>query len=491
MAVRQDSATARAKERGVFKPPPGNMEAGASVRRHRRGRPSRGLAEIEAELQAIERDAADVKTAPQAVATLERLADWIKLDKPSADPGADARTERCVAVEIAMMRRLADLPENSRSLMAARLKPALEFVDEECHGDIYADTVARRDLLKRVIADLEATPDAGADAELVRLCAEHPARIAAVNAGPDENEDGPSWAAYEASRSAIAMARPATLAGLLAKARAAKAEAASPDGIDRPDHCPAGSFAWDLVNDLLRLGEGAAPPPSLLQNDASLFALCADYHAKLAARLAIGDDDKAWDEACEIENQAEYAAMDAVPSTMAGLVEQAKLARTIISGMREPLSTEGWEEWDHEVGDRIINRLIAMGSDAGARKTLSPVFADVVPRYVSARQAWIVADERGLPVLNQAFRRLELAEQAVLLETPETTADALTLAAVALHELDVLHDLEQTDVLALRAELAMLAICRSLRVLDAAHGGALAAALGDWTDGLRNTVRQP
>jgi hypothetical protein len=94
------------------------------------------------------------------------------------------------------------------------------------------------------------------DAELIRLCAEHPRLIAAYDG--DDDEDGSAWAAYERSRNAIAAARPQTVFGMVAKARAAKAEARCLDGIERPNNCPAADWAWDLVNDLLRLTGGDA-----------------------------------------------------------------------------------------------------------------------------------------------------------------------------------------------------------------------------------------
>ncbi len=92
-------------------------------------------------------------------------------------------------------------------------------------------------------------PDAG----LVAVCAEHAINHAAYNrdGGRRELDDDPLWAAYARTRDAITDAVPHTLAGMLAKARAAKAEATHPDGTENPDNCPAARWAWDLVNDLL------------------------------------------------------------------------------------------------------------------------------------------------------------------------------------------------------------------------------------------------
>lgn len=60
------------------------------------------------------------------------------------------------------------------------------------------------------------------------------------------------------SRDAIHAAQPVTMAGMRAKALVAKAEARKPDGSEDPCSTPAEHWAWDLVNDLLRLTGGAA-----------------------------------------------------------------------------------------------------------------------------------------------------------------------------------------------------------------------------------------
>jgi hypothetical protein len=71
---------------------------------------------------------------------------------------------------------------------------------------------------------------------------------------PRDSDDDPNWPPYERSREAITAARAKTLDGLLAKARAAKAEARQPGGREEPAGTPAEDWAWDLVNDLLALG---------------------------------------------------------------------------------------------------------------------------------------------------------------------------------------------------------------------------------------------
>lgn len=102
-------------------------------------------------------------------------------------------------------------------------------------------------------------PGAGPDTELIAICNRHPAVIAAFNAcEQDSGPDNPEWVAYKASMDAISDAQPQTLAGLQAKALAAKAEAMNPDGSEHPDGSIAAHWAWDIANDMLRLTCGAA-----------------------------------------------------------------------------------------------------------------------------------------------------------------------------------------------------------------------------------------
>ena len=83
--------------------------------------------------------------------------------------------------------------------------------------------------------------------------------IVAFNTGNSDGSDSdPLWIAYATSRDAIHDAQPQTLAGMRAKALVAKTEALRPDGTEDPDGTVAPHWAWDLVNDLLRLTGGAA-----------------------------------------------------------------------------------------------------------------------------------------------------------------------------------------------------------------------------------------
>ena len=97
-------------------------------------------------------------------------------------------------------------------------------------------------------ATIPAGADGGLDAELIRLCAEHVANMDACNR-LDSPPDGPLWDACHRTFDAIATAKPRTMAGILAKARATKAEFMGED-----ETC----WSWHIVNDLLRRHGGAA-----------------------------------------------------------------------------------------------------------------------------------------------------------------------------------------------------------------------------------------
>lgn len=99
--------------------------------------------------------------------------------------------------------------------------------------------------------------ETGPDAELIALCARHIVNLTAYNTygGHLEPEDDPLCAAYEETRDAVEDAEPQTMAGVLAVARAAKAEARQPDGSYDFDVGIAWRWASHLVDDLLRLNE--------------------------------------------------------------------------------------------------------------------------------------------------------------------------------------------------------------------------------------------
>ncbi|WP_431284949.1 hypothetical protein ACQW02_09085 [Humitalea sp. 24SJ18S-53] len=116
----------------------------------------------------------------------------------------------------------------------------------------------RRALAALAVASVGVAPAGAAtnpDAAIIRFCAQHVTNIAAYNidGGVLEYDDDPLWAAYVTTLDAMYAAVPQTMAGILAKAMAAKAEAKAPNGKDAPANSPAAIWAWDLVNDLLRI----------------------------------------------------------------------------------------------------------------------------------------------------------------------------------------------------------------------------------------------
>uniref|UniRef100_UPI0005C143E2 hypothetical protein n=1 Tax=Muricoccus aerilatus TaxID=452982 RepID=UPI0005C143E2 len=68
------------------------------------------------------------------------------------------------------------------------------------------------------------------DADLIRLCDAHPTLLAELKAKGTGRDYCPRWQAYERNRDAISAAVPMTMAGIIAKALAAKAEARDSDG---------------------------------------------------------------------------------------------------------------------------------------------------------------------------------------------------------------------------------------------------------------------
>ena len=96
-----------------------------------------------------------------------------------------------------------------------------------------------------------------ADQDLVQLCGQHTANKSALDACPLDADESPHWPPYSATSEAISAARPNTFAELAAKARAAKREALTPSGQEDTRNGSALDWAWDLVNDLIRLDEAA------------------------------------------------------------------------------------------------------------------------------------------------------------------------------------------------------------------------------------------
>ena len=87
------------------------------------------------------------------------------------------------------------------------------------------------------------------DREFIELCAQHIANHRAFNACHLDDDESPHWPPYEHTRDAISKAHPATLAGVIAKAKAAIHE---DDGNEYPTG-RAASWAMDIARDLVRL----------------------------------------------------------------------------------------------------------------------------------------------------------------------------------------------------------------------------------------------
>ncbi len=95
------------------------------------------------------------------------------------------------------------------------------------------------------------------DADLIALCAQRAVNRRAYNTGAGPDAEGPLWAAYEQTRDAIGNSRPQTMAGVLAKIRAAKGEAVTLKGTEDPEGTAAALWSWQIANDILTL-HGAA-----------------------------------------------------------------------------------------------------------------------------------------------------------------------------------------------------------------------------------------
>jgi hypothetical protein len=113
-------------------------------------------------------------------------------------------------------------------------------------------------LARDVVGDdrMSARKSPNPDAELIQICAEHVANHVAYNSDDSvlDADKNPLWPPYLATHRAIDNAEPQTMAGLVAKAKAALVEATHPDGTVAPEDCL--GWAWDLADDLIRLGGG-------------------------------------------------------------------------------------------------------------------------------------------------------------------------------------------------------------------------------------------
>lgn len=103
------------------------------------------------------------------------------------------------------------------------------------------------------VADLAINPDA----DMIALSRLHVANLQAYNNSCAEDEASPLHAAYLASYNRLQTMRPETMEGWIAKAHSAKAEARQPDGQEDPDGTVAAAWAWELLNDAIRIARRA------------------------------------------------------------------------------------------------------------------------------------------------------------------------------------------------------------------------------------------
>lgn len=193
-------------------------------------------------------------------------------DKPSSPPHVQARTAALV-VEIHRLAEAAaevqavtldGLRAKGGALLSCMCYLSDGSPDWGNHDELLGWSIAR-DLksfgpgaMPPVPAGSATPAQTGPDAAIVALCAEHAANVAAfgLHGGEVEQEHDPFWPPYERTCRAVSAVRPATMDGVLAKARAAKAEAG------KDERCLEGGiaadWAWDIVNDLLRLHGGTA-----------------------------------------------------------------------------------------------------------------------------------------------------------------------------------------------------------------------------------------
>jgi hypothetical protein len=241
------------------------MVAGQVGRRTARSAPT-ASPESKAKLRAfraLEKAGKAATTATEIFELIEKVdamganrADW-----PGDADAGDRLSTRLADLHTRLHRKLLDLPAPYPPQVAAHVL-RLVRADMSTTSAGYSWEELMWKLVERVEGELRgAGSPATADADLIRTCAEHAGQIAAVNERGSGEDDCPLWLAYARSRDAIRAAVPTTVAGMVAKARAAKAEAACKDGTERYENCPAADMAWDLVNDLLRLS-GDQPAPA-------------------------------------------------------------------------------------------------------------------------------------------------------------------------------------------------------------------------------------
>jgi hypothetical protein len=120
----------------------------------------------------------------------------------------------------------------------------------------YPDSVAGR-LLRYLRRDAMALPLVAdsVDADLIRLCDQHIVDMDTFNQHKGATRAHEKLGrAYDRSLDAISQATPRTIAGIVAKARAAKHQATGPNGDGETGGSIAEQWALQIVNDLVRVG---------------------------------------------------------------------------------------------------------------------------------------------------------------------------------------------------------------------------------------------
>ena len=249
--------------------------------------------ELDGELFALTREFEE--TIPTVI-RLEDERDALPRNHPGVNV-LDAQVKALVSRRWELREAISDTPAVTPEGLIAKAKVALwELSDgDPTEGPTYGSSTVAWSLARDIageggVMDSTSTlhPTDTSDAELIRICAEHIVNHREFNARAGEVpiDEDPRWAAYERTLDAICDSEPKTLAGIVAKARAAQVEATDPEGYEVPEsEVP---MIWSIVKDLIRLGDEPHP-------DAELIDACNDFlriqRAFSAAYEALGGKD--------------------------------------------------------------------------------------------------------------------------------------------------------------------------------------------------------
>jgi hypothetical protein len=198
------------------------------------------LLAICAEFEAIERRMRAIYDGPERL-TDEAAAEQVRALDASLAPLLD---------------RLGELKATTASGIHARAHLLAVHNPNNDYSFDYPDSVAGR-LLRYLRRDATALPLVadGADAELIRLCDQHIVDMDTFNQHKGATRAHEKLGrAYDRSLDAISQAMPLTIAGIVAKARAAKHQATGPNGEEETGGSVAEQWALQIVDDLLRVG---------------------------------------------------------------------------------------------------------------------------------------------------------------------------------------------------------------------------------------------